>query len=314
MLVAQMPSVAQARNNAIKISRDILAHPESYGILDTETTGLDGEVIEIAVIDSAGTVLVHDFRIPKGEIHPKALEVHGLSLEKLNAMDTEIWWATHRKLNQRFHHRTLLAYNVRFDIKVIENTSRIEDLDPLILERKPICIMQLWSDFLGVSRWEKLEGGDHTALGDCRATLERIKEMAAAELSYEDSDELVEVTAEFDPSADLEVVCKRRAEIAVALKNLKAEDESLKHYIAGCLEESGASELVLPDGTKATWGSNVVKLKALVHMDDLPASLVTTAVDKKRVEYAIQKGLPSDSPIFKMFSWESSKFLKFTKS
>lgn len=32
-------------------------------ILDTETTGLDGEVVELAVIDSAGTVLL-DWRSP----------------------------------------------------------------------------------------------------------------------------------------------------------------------------------------------------------------------------------------------------------
>ena len=155
-----------ARNNAIKIARDILAHPENYAILDTETTGLDGEVIEIAVIDPERRVFVREFRIPKGEIHPKALEVHGLTVERLSQLDPALWSNIVRNLGVLLQHRTLVAYNARFDTKIIENTSRAEGFEPLTLANKPICIMQLWSDFLGVSKWQKLEGGDHTALGD----------------------------------------------------------------------------------------------------------------------------------------------------
>jgi DNA polymerase-3 subunit epsilon len=36
-----------------------------------------------------------------------------------------------------------------------------------------------WNDYRGSFRWQKLQGGDHSALGDCVATLETIKKMAA---------------------------------------------------------------------------------------------------------------------------------------
>jgi hypothetical protein len=202
----------------------------------------------------------------------------------------------------------LLAYNARFDTKIIENTSLVEGLEPLTLANKPICIMQLWSDFLGVSKWQKLEGGDHTALGDCFATLERIKEMAAAELTDEPAP--ITATTEFN----LDYICRRRAEIAELIKTLKAEDEVLKSYIATELERNGSDALALADGTKATWGSNVVKLKPLVALSDLPPVFVSSALDKKKVEAAILKGLPPESPMFKLFSWEMSKFPKITKA
>jgi DNA polymerase-3 subunit epsilon len=35
-----------------------------------------------------------------------------------------------------------------------------------------------WNDYRKDFKWQKLQGGDHSALGDCRATLEVIKKMA----------------------------------------------------------------------------------------------------------------------------------------
>jgi DNA polymerase-3 subunit epsilon len=35
-----------------------------------------------------------------------------------------------------------------------------------------------WDDYHRSFRWQKLQGGDHSALGDCLATLEIIKKIA----------------------------------------------------------------------------------------------------------------------------------------
>ncbi|NJL65352.1 MAG: hypothetical protein HC903_30705 [Methylacidiphilales bacterium] len=35
-----------------------------------------------------------------------------------------------------------------------------------------------WNDYHGNYKWQKLPGGDHSALGDCHATLKIIKQMA----------------------------------------------------------------------------------------------------------------------------------------
>ena len=132
--------------------------------------------------------------------------------------------------------------------------------------------------------------------------------MAAAELTDEPAP--ITATTEFN----MDYVCRRRAEIAGLLKTLEAEDKVLKSYIATELERSGSDALALPDGTQATWGGNVVKLKPLVALGDLPTAFVSSALDKKKVEAAILKGLPSDSPMFQWFSWEMSKFPKITKA
>ena len=35
-----------------------------------------------------------------------------------------------------------------------------------------------WNSYYNNFKWQPLSGGDHSALGDCRATLELIKRMA----------------------------------------------------------------------------------------------------------------------------------------
>lgn len=35
-----------------------------------------------------------------------------------------------------------------------------------------------WNDYFGNNKWQKLPGGDHSAVGDCLATLEVIKYIA----------------------------------------------------------------------------------------------------------------------------------------
>jgi DNA polymerase III subunit epsilon len=37
-----------------------------------------------------------------------------------------------------------------------------------------------WNEYHGNNRWQRLPGGDHTALGDCRATLKVLRKIAAA--------------------------------------------------------------------------------------------------------------------------------------
>jgi DNA polymerase-3 subunit epsilon len=37
-----------------------------------------------------------------------------------------------------------------------------------------------WNDYHGLFQWQKLQGGDHSVLGDCIATLDTLKKMAAS--------------------------------------------------------------------------------------------------------------------------------------
>jgi DNA polymerase III subunit epsilon len=81
------------------------------------------------------------------------------------------------------YRRKLLIYNYAFDYQAIQNTYQLHSI--LFDRFSGECVMHWYSQFIGEwdarrrsYRWQKLPGGDHSALGDCIATLELIKLMA----------------------------------------------------------------------------------------------------------------------------------------
>ena len=94
---------------------------------------------------------------------------------------------TFEKLYPQFYDitskKTVLVYNANFDFRLISQTMVQDGGGSARLDIKGICMMLVYSVFVG--EWSKfhdnwklqpLPGGDHTALGDCRATLELIKD------------------------------------------------------------------------------------------------------------------------------------------
>lgn len=161
-----------------------------YVILDTETSGLDGEVIEIAVIDSSGCVLLNTLVSPSTvcEIAPQATRVHGLTLDGLR--DAPNWSVVRNDLRHAINGRPVVIYNADFDVKIIHNTDRNHGLLPS-LSYTPygaFCAMLYiaeyigeWNDHKGSWRWHTLSNvasrfgietpNAHRALGDCQTTL-----------------------------------------------------------------------------------------------------------------------------------------------
>lgn len=164
----------------------LLARPaDSWVILDTETTGFTGldEVIELSVIDGSGQVLIDKKRFkPKCEIHPGAQEVHGIKIEDLqDAMD---FGDFAEELDAILHKRRIVIYNSNFDLRMLTQTAVIHSALSRVIFDDVTCAMLRYSEFVGERKrsgeykWQKLPGGDHTSLGDCRAVLEIIKQMA----------------------------------------------------------------------------------------------------------------------------------------
>ena len=82
-------------------------------ILDTETTSLDGEVIEVACVNAAGEV-VFDTRVkPTVPVKPKAQALHGISDEAL--ADCPTWREVWPQLEAVIAGRRVVAYNAAFD-------------------------------------------------------------------------------------------------------------------------------------------------------------------------------------------------------
>lgn len=148
-------------------------------ILDTETSGVDkaAQVIQLCVIDMRGNTLFDSLFRPSVEIHPSALSVHHITKYRLRSAPllTDVIDEVQGALSGR----TAIAYNASFDKRMLGQTLRAFRLDMAWFERLDWqCAMRKYAEHLGVRNAPKLQGGDHSALGDCLATLKILRTMA----------------------------------------------------------------------------------------------------------------------------------------
>ncbi|MBN2047698.1 MAG: 3'-5' exonuclease [Anaerolineaceae bacterium] len=130
---------------AIKTAREILSQSPIY--LDTETTGLDkkAEIIELAVVDHDGKILMDQRFRPQSPIPAEAEKIHKISNQMVaNAPRWGAYWPTIRSL---FYGRTICMYNADFDVRMIYQSNTIYGIrrEPL----KYFCVMDLYSQFRG---------------------------------------------------------------------------------------------------------------------------------------------------------------------
>ncbi|MFO8037334.1 MAG: 3'-5' exonuclease [Anaerolineales bacterium] len=108
------------QRQAIHQAQEILKERPVY--LDTETTGMgkNDTVIEIAVLDADGRVLVNTLVQPRGSIPASSARIHGITDEMANDAPPwpEVWVAVERSLAGR----TVAIYNVEFDLRVMKQT------------------------------------------------------------------------------------------------------------------------------------------------------------------------------------------------
>ena len=185
------------------ISRQARAWLEANAlILDTETTGLgdDAEVVELAVIDCAGAVLLDTLVRPSGPVPAEAAVIHGITDAML--ADAPTWSEIHDRFCDLVEGRQVVIYNHEFDVRVINQTARRYGLQApqgfdLVLGGSAVhCAMQAYAGFYGAwnaekgrYRWQKLSTAAqqqgvtvenaHRALGDCLMTLGLVRAMAS---------------------------------------------------------------------------------------------------------------------------------------
>lgn len=174
------------KNDIIGFSAKILRNRNNYVILDTETTGLgkNDVIVQLALIDLYGNVLLDSFIRPtkRKRMSEEATSIHGITMKMLINSPTfkEIYPTFQEKVGQR----TLLIYNAKYDIRLIKQTAiqdevRIEDMQAICLMKAYSIFIGEWSDYYNDYRYQKLPAGDHTAVGDCLATLKVLEQMAA---------------------------------------------------------------------------------------------------------------------------------------
>ncbi|WP_271311646.1 3'-5' exonuclease [Yersinia intermedia] len=165
-------------------------------ILDTETTGLSGiaEIIEISIIDCTGKILLDTLVKPLKSIPAEATAIHGITNDMVANAPT--WKDIHWQFMAITHTKTLVIYNIDFDIRLIMQTAAINNCGFAYLELNAECAMRNYAEYYGQRdekrnkfKWQSLsnaakqqgvviDGTPHRALSDCKTTLGVIRAMA----------------------------------------------------------------------------------------------------------------------------------------
>lgn len=164
-----------------------LSEEPSALILDTETTALDGEIIQLAIIDTSGKVLLNTLvqpQEPERIIASGAFEVHGIHPDKLVGAPT--FPEVYERIRTMTEGRHVIIYNAEFDIDRLWSDCIRHALPKIICDEWSCAMIAYaawygqysyyWKDY----KWQPLNGG-HDALGDCRAVLGLLHEMAEVE-------------------------------------------------------------------------------------------------------------------------------------
>ena len=166
----------------------------NYLILDTETTGLSvrDEVIELGIIDMDGNTVYHSLFKPSCLIGAGAMAVHGITQAEVKHAPrfSEEW----SKIKEILTGKTVLIYNAKFDLRMLNQTARIHGCGEMLRYRDVRCVMEGYAKHRGQMnpktgkyRWFKLEQAlrneripmlqTHRVIGDCLMTLALIKKV-----------------------------------------------------------------------------------------------------------------------------------------
>ena len=181
------PSLVEYRHQAILWAQEVLTDTSAV-ILDTETTGLNStaEIIEISIINVQGDTLLDTLVKPKGKIPIDAYEIHGIG--SVTVKNAPNWPGIDDRVSDIIKNASrVIIYNAGYDTRLMRQTRKLYNLPPLdIPPHHYQCAMERYAEFYGDwrgsqrgFRWQPLQGGNHRALGDCLATLNVIKKMAA---------------------------------------------------------------------------------------------------------------------------------------
>lgn len=191
-----------------------LMKQNDWCILDTETTGVEteDEIIEIAIIDGKGEVLLDQMVRPFRHINPRAQEKHGISKEML-VRKPSFAQVLPQIIEVLSRFKRIIVYNAEFDHRLFRQSVKKAGAQVFmspggkdLLERSTaeqkywlpvqwVCFMEIYAQHWGELghrgyKWQKLElacyqqevqvdGSWHRAQGDCQATLALIKTLAS---------------------------------------------------------------------------------------------------------------------------------------
>jgi DNA polymerase III epsilon subunit-like protein len=160
-------------------------------VLDTETTDLRGEVIDLAIIDAAGRVQFNTLIKPVGRISANARAVHHIDHMMLTGAPTfaQIWPQARALLAGK----VVIAYNADFDFRMIAASLSAHRMAAEVARHQQTrtcwhCLMKQYARHVGASRWQRLDvalkeqglpaSNTHRALADAQAAYALLARLA----------------------------------------------------------------------------------------------------------------------------------------
>ncbi len=154
-------------------------------ILDTETTGLayKDEIVQVAILGHDGETLIDTLVKPTQPISSESTSFHGIV--DADVTEAPLFPDVFARIQEIITGKTVVIYNAVFDLRLVrQSLARHSVSSSGIEDEQAECAMLWYSAWVGdiwsqgEYKWQKLVGGDHTALGDCRATYRVIERMA----------------------------------------------------------------------------------------------------------------------------------------
>jgi len=142
---------------------NLLNSRDSYLVLDTETSGLKGEIVEISIIlvlkrQPPHQVLLDTKLKPKNPIDPESIKIHHITDEMCQQSPT--WPEIRPRLIEILTNTTVVTYNALFDRRAFHHTDRAWGLPtyPWKTIGTWACCMHATADLLcvGELRWWRL--------------------------------------------------------------------------------------------------------------------------------------------------------------
>lgn len=258
-------SAPPSRAKAIGWAREVIA--TGAVVIDTETTGLgpDAEICDIGIVRIDGTVLLDCLVRPSKPIPAEATAVHGITDEMVS--DAEPWSVIYGRLIDALGGKrggSILVYNLDYDLTIINQCCRAEELPEFAKGDQWQCAMLAYSDFDGTPgkyrgqmKWHKLDAaaarfgippGGHRALADAETTRRVVVAMAASGVcrscgcTDDDCRQCVEATGVPCYWAEVDL-CSRCADVG-AIKTVDVMDDlGITHAVpvslADLLDEYG---------------------------------------------------------------------------
>ena len=182
---ATPPARIGGREDAILWARSLLSG-EEFVVLDSETTGFGNPIdfVEVGVLSGRGEPLFESLIEPLCPVDPRASRVHGHTAQSLAGQRR--FFEVYPDLLEVLWSRRVVVYNASYDRRVWDAAvGRLGARASLAGDLAPWeCAMRAFAAYVGERskrggyKSQKLSGGDHTAIGDARATLRLIERMA----------------------------------------------------------------------------------------------------------------------------------------